>query len=183
MSQTPSEPTEMRRRTGSPGRRAAIALAITTAATAAAMLLLGDAAYLWVKSVHVMAIIAWMAAMLYLPRLFVYHAENQHNPELSKTFKVMEHRLLTVIMNPSMVIAWVLGLWMAWTAGYLLSGWFLTKLALVIALSAIHGHLSTAVRRFAEDRNMVPARTWRILNEVPALLMVGIVILVIVKPF
>ncbi len=166
-----------------PAKRAAIAIVVTVALTAAAMYVMGDAAYLWVKAVHVMAIIAWMAAMLYLPRLFIYHAEVDPKSDTSQTFKVMEKRLLRIIMNPAMVIAWVLGLWLAWTAGFLLSGWFLAKLALVTALSAMHGYLSAAVRRFAEDRNTVPARTWRILNEVPALLMVGIVILVIVKPF
>lgn len=167
----------------SPGKRAAVALAITVALTGAAITVMGDAAYLWVKSVHVMAIIAWMAAMLYLPRLFIYHSEVDPKSDTSQTFKVMEKRLLRIIMNPAMVIAWVLGLWLAWKGGFLLTGWFLAKLALVTALSAMHGYLSAAVRHFAEDRNTVPARTWRILNEVPALLMVGIVILVIVKPF
>lgn len=171
------------RRSGSPALRAAIALAITVALTAAAVLMMGQGAYLWVKSVHVMAIIAWMAGMLYLPRLFIYHCEVAPDSETSRTFKVMEHRLMIIIMNPSMTIAWVLGIWLAWTAGFLWTGWFLVKLALVLLLSGVHGYLSAAVRRFAEDRNQVPARTWRVLNEVPALLMVGIVILVIVKPF
>jgi putative membrane protein len=170
-------------RAGSPGFRAGVALAVTVALTAAAMLLMGDAAYPWVKSVHVMAIIAWMAGMLYLPRLFVYHADAAPGSDTARLFKVMEHRLMTIIMNPAMVIAWVLGLWLAWRAGFLLSGWFLGKLLLVLALSGVHGYLSAAVRKFAEDRNTVPSRTWRMLNEVPALLMVGIVILVIVKPF
>jgi len=170
-------------RQGSPAARAAVAIAITVALTAAVMLLMGDEAYLWVKSVHVMAIIAWMAAMLYLPRLFIYHSEVDPKSDMSRTFKVMEHRLLTIIMNPAMTIAWVLGLWLAWKGGFLLSGWFLAKFVLAIALSGMHGYLSAAVRRFAEDRNEVATRTWRFLNEVPALLMVGIVILVIVKPF
>ncbi len=177
------EATKTVKRSGSPALRASIALAITVLLTAAAVFVMGDGAYLWVKAVHVMAIIAWMAGMLYLPRLFIYHCEVAHDSEASRTFKVMEHRLMTIIMNPSMIIAWVLGLWLAWTAGFLWSGWFLAKLMLVILLSGVHGYLSAAVRRFAEDRNQVPARTWRVLNEVPALLMVGIVILVIVKPF
>lgn len=167
----------------SPARRAAVALGVTVAATAGAILALGDAAYLWVKAVHVMAIIAWMAGMLYLPRLFIYHTDAKPGSETSETFKVMEKRLLEVIINPSMVIAWVLGLWLAWRAGYFSSGWFHAKLLLAVALSAVHGYLSAAVRAFREDRNTVSSRTWRILNEVPALLMVGIVILVIVKPF
>ena len=168
---------------GTPARRAAVALGITVALTAAAMLIMGDAAYLWVKAVHVMAIIAWMAGMLYLPRLFIYHTEVKPGSEASELFKVMERRLLQIIINPSMIIAWVLGLWLGWKAGFFAAGWFHGKLALALALSAVHGYLAAAVRRFAEDRNTVPARTWRILNEVPALLMVGIVILVIVKPF
>ena len=170
-------------RPGSPAQRAAIALAITVGLTGLAVLILGGGAYVWVKAVHVMAIISWMAGMLYLPRLFVYHAEAGPGSPQSQTFKVMEHRLLTIIMNPAMVIAWVLGLWLAWQSGYLTSLWFLAKLALVLALSAVHGHLSAAVRAFAEDRNTRSAGHWRMLNEVPALLMAGIVILVIVKPF
>lgn len=170
-------------RSGTPAQRAAIALVATVLATGLAILVLGSAAYQWVKAVHVMAIISWMAAMLYLPRLFVYHAEAGPGSPISATFKVMEHRLLTVIMNPAMVISWVLGLWLAWQAGYLLSLWFLGKLMLVLLLSGVHGHLSASVRAFAEDRNTRTSKHWRMLNEVPAALMVGIVILVIVKPF
>ncbi len=147
------------------------------------MLLLGPAAYNWVKAVHVIAIISWMAGMLYLPRLFIYHCEAPTGSQQSETFKVMERRLLTIIINPAMLIAWVLGLWLAWAGAWLSSGWFLGKLALVIGLSAVHGYLSAAVRAFAEDRNTKSPRHWRIVNEVPTLLMVGIVVLVIVKPF
>lgn len=166
-----------------PAVRAAVALGITAAATAVAILLLGNRAYDWVKAVHVMAIIAWMAGMLYLPRLFVYHCEAKAGSELSETLKVMERRLLRVIMNPAMVLAWVLGLWLAWQAGWFKAPWFHAKLALVLVLSGLHGHLSAAARAFAEDRNVRSQRYWRIMNEIPALLMVGIVILVIVKPF
>jgi putative membrane protein len=167
----------------SPALRAGLALAVTAAAAGGAILALGSGAYLWVKAVHVMAIIAWMAGMLYLPRLFVYHAEARPGSELSQTLKVMEGRLLRIIINPAMVLAWVLGLWLAWDGGWLSSPWLHAKLALVLALSAIHGFLSASVRRFAEDRNERSARFWRILNEVPAVLMVGIVLLVVVKPF
>jgi protoporphyrinogen IX oxidase len=167
----------------SPGLRAGIALVVTTLAIVAAILILGDAAYMWVKAAHVIAIISWMAGMLYLPRLFVYHCEAAHGSELSETLKVMEQRLLRVIINPAMVLAWVLGLWLAWRGGFLTSGWFHAKLALVLGLSGMHGFLSASVRRFAEDQNATDARTWRILNEVPAVLMVVVVILVIVKPF
>jgi protoporphyrinogen IX oxidase len=166
-----------------PGVRAAIALGVTALGIAAAILLLGDAAYMWVKAAHVVAIISWMAGMLYLPRLFVYHCDAAPGSELSETLKVMERRLLRVIIDPAMGLAWILGLWLAWRGGFLMAGWFHAKLALVIALSGLHGFLSASVRHFAADRNTVSARHWRIINEVPAVLMVAIVILVIVKPF
>ena len=167
----------------SPGKRAAVAVAITAVLCLVAVLLLGPDAYLWLKAVHVMAVISWMAGMLYLPRLFVYHSEASPGSELSETFKVMERRLLRIIVNPAMIAAWVLGLWLAWQGGLFSAGWFHAKLALVLALSGVHGYFSAAVRRFAEDRNTASTRHWRIWNEVPAALMAGIVLLVIVKPF
>jgi putative membrane protein len=139
--------------------------------------------YLWLKAAHVIAIIAWMAGMLYLPRLFVYHSQVAPGSAQSETFKVMERRLLKAIINPAMIAAWVLGLWLAWDAGLFRQGWLHAKLVLVIALSGLHGHFSAAVRAFAQDRNVRPARYWRVMNEVPTVLMIGIVILVIVKPF
>jgi protoporphyrinogen IX oxidase len=139
--------------------------------------------YLWLKAAHVIAIIAWMAGMLYLPRLFVYHTEVAPGSAQSETFKVMERRLLKAIINPAMIAAWALGLWLAWDAGLFRQGWLHAKLVLVIALSGLHGHFSAAVRAFAQDRNTRSARYWRVMNEVPTVLMVGIVILVVVKPF
>jgi protoporphyrinogen IX oxidase len=139
--------------------------------------------YLWLKAAHVIAIIAWMAGMLYLPRLFVYHSQVAPGSAQSETFKVMERRLLKAIINPAMIAAWALGLWLAWDAGLFRQGWLHAKLVLVIALSGLHGHFSAAGRAFAEDRNTRSARYWRVMNEVPTVLMVGIVILVIVKPF
>ena len=168
---------------GSPAARAAIALGLTALATLAAMFGLGTRAYEWVKAVHVIAIISWMAGMLYLPRLFIYHCDAPPGSPMSETFKVMERRLLTIIINPAMVLSWVLGLWLAWRGNWLGAGWFHAKLALVLALSAVHGYLSAAVRRFASDANTRPARHWRIVNEIPTVLMILIVILVIVKPF
>lgn len=171
------------RRLGSPGARAFIALGVTVAATGAIILLFGAEAYDWVKAVHVIAIIAWMAGMLYLPRLFVYHADAPAGSPQSDTFKLMEFRLMTIIMNPAMIVAWVLGLWLAWQGGWYAAGWFHGKLLLVVILSAVHGTLSSSMRAFAEDRNEKSARYWRMMNEVPTVLMFGIVILVIVKPF
>ncbi len=121
--------------------------------------------------------------MLYLPRLFVYHCTAAPGSEMSETFKIMERRLLRIIMNPAMILTWVLGLWMAWQQQWHHATWFQLKFVLVLAMSAVHGHLSASVRRFAEDRNQRSERYWRLMNEAPTLLMIAIVILVIVKPF
>ncbi len=139
--------------------------------------------YEWIKAVHVMAVIAWMAGMLYLPRLMVYHVEAPKGSALSETCKVMERRLLKGIINPAMSLTWVLGLYLAWAGFGFKGGWLHGKILLVFLLSGIHGYLAGRVRDFANDRNTKSARFYRILNEVPAVLMVGIVILVIVKPF
>lgn len=137
----------------------------------------------WVKVVHVLAIISWMAGLLYLPRLFVYHSTVAVGSDTSETFKVMERRLAAAIMTPAMIVAWISGVWLAVEAGWWRAGWFHGKLLLVVLLSAAHGHLVVSVRRFAQDERPGSATTWRVLNEVPTLLMIGIVILVIVKPF
>lgn len=163
--------------------RAAAALAMTAALAAGLVWGVGPRAYLWVKALHVVAIISWMAGMLYLPRLFIYHCGAPKGSEQSETFKVMERRLLRAIINPAMIAAWVLGLWLMWRGNWYASGWMHAKLAFVLGLSAVHGYLSAAVRAFAEDRNTRPARHWRIVNEVPTVLMIGIVIFVVVKPF
>lgn len=164
-------------------RRAIIAIIVFVALTLALVYLAPDDLYLWIKAVHVIAVIAWMAGMLYLPRLFVYHADAERGSVQSETFKVMERRLYRAIINPAMVIAWAAGLWLAWKGFAFQGGWLHAKIALVVAMSGMHGYLGGAVRCFAEDRNEKPARHWRIVNEVPTLLMIGIVILVIVKPF
>lgn len=167
----------------SPAKRAGIALVVTIVLTVAVAAIFGDAAYPWIKAVHVIAVISWMAGMLYLPRLFIYHCDAEKGSVQSETFKVMERRLLTIIMNPAMVIAWAVGLWLAWTGGHFREPWFHAKFALVLLLSGAHGYFSAAVRAFSEDRNEKPPRHWRMVNEVPTVLMVLIVILVIVKPF
>jgi putative membrane protein len=139
----------------------------------------------YIKAFHVIAIIAWMAGLLYLPRLFVYHAGAAKGSELSETFKVMERRLLRFITTPAMIAAWVLGLWLAFSGliDWRADGWFHAKLALVILLSAFHGLLAKWTKDFADDRNTHSARFYRIANEVPTILMVAIVILVVVRPF
>jgi putative membrane protein len=139
--------------------------------------------YPWIKAVHVMAVISWMAGMLYLPRLFVYHCEAEAGSKQSETFKVMERRLLRGIINPSMVVTWGLGLWLAYDSGLWADHWLQLKVVFVAILSGIHGMLVRWTRDFAADRNQHTQRFYRIINEIPALLMVGIVILVVVKPF
>ena len=139
--------------------------------------------YLWLKAAHVIAVIAWMAGMLYLPRLFVYHCKAEAGSKQSETFKTMERRLLRAIINPAMIATWVLGLWLAYEGGWFRSGWLHGKLVLVVILSGLHGFFARWVRDFAADRNRHSQRFYRIINEVPTLLMIGAVILVIVKPF
>lgn len=138
----------------------------------------------WVKALHVISVIAWMAGMLYLPRLFVYHSVAEAGSVQSETFKVMERRLLRAIINPAMIATWVFGVWMVvggWVDPW--SGWLIAKVALVILLSGVHGVLAKNVRLFADDRNTKPQKFFRIINEVPTVLMILIVILVVVKPF
>lgn len=167
----------------SPAGRAIGALVVVAALAALLFWLDPKGLYPWIKALHVIAVISWMAGMLYLPRLFVYHAEADIGSDKAETFKVMERRLLRAIINPAMSATWVLGLWLAWRGFQFSGGWLHAKLALVIALSGVHGYLSASVRRFAEDKNMKASRHWRIVNEVPTLLMILIVILVVVKPF
>jgi protoporphyrinogen IX oxidase len=160
------------------------AIAIVIAAMLLALLLVWNPAQLtlWLKAFHVIAVIAWMAGMLYLPRLFVYHCVAEIGSKQSETFKVMERRLLRAIINPAMIATWVLGLWLAWKLEYF-PGWLYAKVVLVLALSGVHRLFSRWVRDFAADRNAHSQRFYRIINELPTLLMIAIVILVIVKPF
>ncbi|MBY0295938.1 MAG: protoporphyrinogen oxidase HemJ [Methylobacterium sp.] len=139
--------------------------------------------YLWIKAGHVVAIIAWMAAMLYLPRLFVYHSALPAGSPQGETFKVMERRLLKAIMTPAMIVTWLLGIALVVMSGAYTQGWMHAKFALVLAMSGLHGWFARMVKDFAADRNARAPRFYRIVNEVPTLLMIAIVILVIVKPF
>lgn len=144
--------------------------------------------YQWVKAFHIIAVITWMAGMLYLPRLFVYHCAVEKGSLQSETFKVMERRLLRAIINPGMIATWLLGLWLAWHGpdsryGWFASGWLGAKLVLVLALSGLHGFLARWVKDFAADDNQHSQRFYRIINEVPTILMIAIVILAVVKSF
>ena len=139
--------------------------------------------YQWLLAFHIIAAIAWMAGMLYLPRLFVYHCAAEAGSAQSETFKVMERRLLKVIITPAMVVSWALGLWLAWMGGAYAAGWLHAKILLVLALSALHGFFVRCVRQFALDQNRHSQKFYRIINELPAVLMIGIVILAVVKPF
>jgi putative membrane protein len=140
--------------------------------------------YLWLKAFHIIAFTAWMAALLYLPRLFVYHVQNQENEAQSATFKVMERKLLKLIATPAMLATWALAiLMMSANPDVLSQGWLHVKFLLVFALSGFHGFCAANVKKFAMDSNQKSEKFYRIINEVPAVLMVIIIILAIVKPF
>ncbi len=145
--------------------------------------MLSGETYLWIKAVHVIAVISWMAGMLYLPRLFVYHCGVDPRSEASATFKIMERRLIKAIMTPAMVLAWVLGLVLAVEGGLFSHHWFHAKLLAVVAMTAAHLFLNHCRVQFSENANHRSAKFYRVINEVPTLLMIVIVILVIVKPF
>jgi putative membrane protein len=142
--------------------------------------------YLLLKAFHIIAVISWMAGMLYLPRLFVYHAGSTPGSEQSETFKVMERRLLKLIINPAMIATWLLGLSLIWMMGkdaFLHAGWLHAKLVLVLAMSGLHGYFARVVKQFAADRNRRPPKFYRIVNEIPTILLIVIVLLAVIKPF
>lgn len=146
------------------------------------------AIYPWLKAFHIIAVITWMAGMLYLPRLFVYHCTAETGSVQSETFKVMERRLLRAIINPAMIATWILGLTLAWMGpdsryGWFAYGWLQAKLALVLLLSALHGLFARWVKAFGRDANRHSQTFYRIINEIPTILMIGIVILAVLKPF
>ena len=138
--------------------------------------------YLWLKSLHVVAIIAWMAGLLYLPRLFVYHTSARAGSEQSETFKVMERRLLKAITTPAMIVSVATGLWLGFLGGWWSQGWLHFKVLLVVGLLISHVLMARYVKAFAGDANEKTSKFYRVFNEAPTLLMIGIVILVIVKP-
>ncbi len=139
--------------------------------------------YEWVKALHVIAVIATMAGMLYLPRLFVYHCEAEPGSKQSETFKIMERRLFKAIINPAITVTWLAGLYLAWAGNWLSAGWFHGKFLLALILAGVHGLFSRYRKDFEADRNTRSQKFYRVINEVPTVLMIGIVILVVVKPF
>ncbi len=139
--------------------------------------------YHWLKAVHVIAVIAWMAGLLYLPRLFVYHAEVGPKTPQSETFKVMERRLLRFICTPAMIVVWITGLTLMIEGQLYKAGWLHTKILLVVLMSGVHGFLAASVRRFGQDTDKRSPRFYRVVNEIPTVLLIGIVILVVVQPF
>ena len=139
--------------------------------------------YLWIKSIHLIFVIAWMAGMMYLPRLFIYHHQSEKGGEAEKYFIQMERRLFKGIINPSMIAVWILGILMlVANQGILSSGWFHIKFAAVLIMSGIHGFYSSSRRKFEAGERPKTEKFWRIMNEVPFLLLIIIVIMVIVKP-
>jgi putative membrane protein len=144
------------------------------------------AIYPWTKALHIVSVIAWMAGLLYLPRLFVYHAERGMTPgRMSDTFKIMERKLLKLIMNPASIATWVFGLMLVFTPGIVdwTQGWVHAKAVLVVAMTVYHHLLVRWWLDFSEDRNRKSGRFYRVVNEVPAVLMIGIVVMVVVRPF
>jgi protoporphyrinogen IX oxidase len=139
--------------------------------------------YLWLKALHIVAVIAWMAGMLYLPRLFVYHSTAKPGSELSETFKLMERRLLNFIMMPAMIVTWIVGIVLVFQGQWLGAGWFHAKFVLVVLMTVLHGLFAHWVNEFSLDRNRHSQKTYRIINELPTLLLILIVVLVVVKPF
>lgn len=141
--------------------------------------------YDWLRAIHIIAVISWMAGMLYLPRIFVYHVDAEKGSKQSETFKIMEHKLLKIILNPAMMVAWIFGVAMLYANPGIVEGqgWMHAKLLLVLLMSGVHGILAKHVRLFANDENEKSGKFFRILNEVPAVLMILIVILAVVEPF
>jgi putative membrane protein len=139
--------------------------------------------YEWVLALHIVSVMSWMAGLLYLPRLFVYHAEAEPGTLLSETFKIMERRLLMAIMTPAMTVSWLSGLWLVYIISAFSDGWFYGKISLVILMSAVHMAMARWRKDFEQDSNTRSSKYFRIVNEVPTLLMIAIVVLVIIKPF
>ena len=163
--------------------RAAVALTLVVLLGGAILVFDPDNTYMWLKAFHIIAVIAWMAGLLYLPRLFVYHHQTTAGSEASNLFKQMESRLFRIIMNPAMMIAWLVGLFLAWDGFKFQGGWLHTKLLAVVLLTGVHVYYGRAMRAFGRDERPATERFWRIMNEAPALLLIIIVLMVVLKPF
>lgn len=164
-------------------RRAYLAIGIFVAVAIGLLIWNPADLYLWVKALHIIAVISWMAGLLYMPRLFIYHTDAAPGSVQSETFKVMEQRLLKVIMNPAMMLTWIFGLYLAWSVYGFQGTWLHAKIALVVLLTVVHIFFSRSVKAFARDDNRRSARYWRYMNEAPTVLMIAIVVLAVVKPF
>lgn len=142
--------------------------------------------YLIIKSLHIIAVISWMAGILYLPRLYVYHTACAKDSEASQMLKVMERRLLRIIINPAMIATWIFGIWLVTLLGWenlKHQGWFHVKLTMLVGMQIIHAAFARWRRHFDQDRNIHTAKFYRIMNEVPTVLMVVIIFMVVIKPF
>lgn len=163
--------------------RAGVAFTVLLVCAGTVLVLDPDNTYLWIKALHIVAVIAWMAGLLYLPRLFIYHHQTIPGSEASDLFKLMETRLFRIIMNPAMMIAWLAGLYLAWDAFRFQGGWLHAKLLAVVLMTAMHIYYGRAMRAFGHDERPRSARFWRIMNEAPVLLLIVIVLMVVLKPF
>tara|TARA_B100000579_G_C22774724_1_gene825967 strand:- start:12 stop:446 length:435 start_codon:yes stop_codon:yes gene_type:complete len=140
--------------------------------------------YLLFKALHLIAVISWLAGLLYLPRIFVYHSENSNNKDKGDTFKIMEKRLFFYIMNPAMILSWIFGLLLLHSigAGSLKEFWLIVKLILVISLTFYHFFLFACLKKFSENNNSLSPKFFRIINEVPTVLLIAIIFIVVFKP-
>lgn len=142
-----------------------------------------DEAYLWIKALHIIAVMSWMAGLLYMPRLFIYHFDAPKGSQQAETFAVMELRLINVIMRPAMALSWILGLYMAWSVFHFQGGWLHLKIAAVFGLTLVNEYFGQSAKAFARGDYVKTPGFWRAMNEIPTVLMIVIVILVVVKPF
>jgi protoporphyrinogen IX oxidase len=165
------------------GPRAFLALCVLAGSIFLIYIIDNERFYLWMTAAHVLAIISWMAGLLYLPRLFINHIEAPVGSATAETFAAMEQRLLKIIMTPAMILSWGFGLYLAYSGGHFGEGWFQFKLLAVVLMSASHMYMAKAVKTFASGQNTKTQKHWRLVNEVPTLLMIAIVIMVVVKPF
>ena len=163
--------------------RTIASLIVTAALVAVLALWVPRGLYPWFKAVHVVAIVIWMAGMFYLPQLFIHHCEAEIGTRQAQAFKLMEQRLLTVIINPAMVVSWALGLWLVGNGGWMWAGWLQAKVVLVLLLSGVHGYFVRWVNDFDRDENRHSQRFYRAVKELPTILMIATVVLAVVKPF